>query len=413
MDDPTAIAGAEVSNAGARATTADSQGSLSSLGATRPRAGTEDAHQKLIDEMCEDSCLGRAPEVGDRVKQKDNQNFSGAGSVSMGTRFWQLIAGEIALVIETRGNNDFRLTNPAGVDSKWLCRTQFIYTTEEFFSLAVKDKKKDKPADDAGVLSGSDWPVGKLDAEGKRSSKKPNSSSSSRSPKNKHVSAYAQVEEECLIRADAVLFKDFTPPKSAGSKMAAQRLFTPKKKKGQVVEKLKWNPRHQLAGNENSLKPKGLRDYFSKHSSVEELKVNLSLDARSGTKRPGTTGLLKSLSMPELQRGEPGHPLTLGKFSSDTELGYTPSRSQLGGTMFNRDGASQGFNDRFHITGGSYSHVLAPDQREYFSNKSVFETQGWRRSNHYEIAPGVWRPAGTSKPNPLGPLGVSIATALS
>jgi len=227
---------------------------------------------------------------------------------------------------------------------------------------------------------------------------------------------YAQVEEPCLIRADAVLFKDFTPPKSAGSRLAAQRLATPRKKKGQVIEKLKWNPRHQLAGNENSLKPKSLRDYFSKTPSVEELKVNLSMDARSGTKRPGTTGLLQSLSMPELQRGEPGHPLTLGKFSSDTELGYTPSRSQLGGKMFNRDGVSQGFNDRFHITGGSYSHVLAPDQREYFSNRSVFETaasQDWRRSNHYEIAPGVWRPSGTSKPNPLGPLGVSVATALS
>lgn len=111
-------------------------------------------------------------------------------------------------------------------------------------------------------------------------------------------------------------------PAAPGWKLAQQRLRSAPKVRTQIGcttprprEFEPWDRRHHLAPQENELKPRGLRDYFSVHESVDALKVTLHR-----SKHPGSARMLASLSQPELQRGAPDHPLTWSKLSADAEL---------------------------------------------------------------------------------------------
>lgn len=192
-------------------------------------------------------------------------------------------------------------------------------------------------------------------------------------------------------------------------KVALERIRTPTKAKPKKVQLPAWDKRHQLGPMENEAKHPSLRDYFSTHETLDQLKENLRLDK----KRPGTAALLAGLAQKEDQRGSCGHPQTLSPLSADAELGllhqmrnsHGPS---LGGSMADRDGNMRGWNNRFQASATNHDRIWHRTFREYFGNRSAFAespSQQWRRQLEFEVEPGMWRSIQTSKPTPLGPMG--------
>jgi len=205
-------------------------------------------------------------------------------------------------------------------------------------------------------------------------------------------------------------------------RLAAQRLRTPPRKKPQPRPLPGWDKRHQLFADENESRPKGMREYFSYYPSLEDLKLDLR-----HSKRPASSGLLTSLSEPELRKGQRGHPLSLSPLSADAELGllhdqrgsHAPSHGGTHeGCMVNRDGDQQQWNNRFPSGQATLSQYWHHSVRHYFSQHSVYEeapSQFWRRQRDYEAEPGVWRSWDTQKAHPLtslGPLGGNFSATL-
>lgn len=159
-----------------------------------------------------------------------------------------------------------------------------------------------------------------------------------------------------------------------------------------------WDPRHQLNGSENELKPKGIRDYFSKVETKRELKRELKYNAALSN----TQSLLHSMSLPEIndRKASPICP--------DSGPPMVPTRHVIGGTMRDRDGNERMWNDRWEKGLSVNNHLCHPDHRAYFTQKSLFEdspSQSWRRYLDQEVAHGVWKPIGCKKPDKFPPLG--------
>lgn len=167
--------------------------------------------------------------------------------------------------------------------------------------------------------------------------------------------------------------------------------------------KKKWNTKHQLLPGDNEQKPPGVRNYFSVQETEDELRYTLSR-----SRRPGTSSLIKSLSQPELRKGDKGHPLTTSVLHCDADISLCANRHRPDGTMYDRDGKGHGWNPRFNVGTVNMGHLMYATQRGYFGKPCTFgktESQAWRRENDYEIRPGVWRSDDTMGQSRLGPLG--------
>lgn len=199
-------------------------------------------------------------------------------------------------------------------------------------------------------------------------------------------------------------------------RLAAMRIKTKPKAKAKPWSETrgKWNPSHQYVVMNNDTLPKGQRSYFSRSPPLEEVIESLKKQKK---KRPATTSLIRAYSEPEVRPGSRGHPLTSSLLSADADLGVlhetrSSSSALFGGSMVDRDGDLRGWNNRHQYTASASSHIMAPAHRHYFTGNSIYDdevamngSQVWRRGQSYAIAPGQWRPIGTKKANPLGPIG--------
>lgn len=176
--------------------------------------------------------------------------------------------------------------------------------------------------------------------------------------------------------------------------------------KSNMLDEDLWDTRHHLNGNENELKPKGKRDYFSK-PAMEGKHLKRELKYTAGlSSAPTSIGLLKSLSThscppiddvrkPSIVCPDAGPPLV-------------PGRHHFGGIMKDRDGKIRRWNDRWHKSIGALNQNCHPDHRTYFTQKSLFEeskSQQWRCYLHQEIEHGVWQSINCKKPHKFPPLG--------
>jgi len=160
-----------------------------------------------------------------------------------------------------------------------------------------------------------------------------------------------------------------------------------------------WDTRHQLLCCENELKPKPLRDYFSKPQTERELKRDLKYNP---TLSNVSQSLLRSLSLPEVSDRKPT------PVCPDAGPPLVPGRHVFGGSMKDRDGMTRMWNDRWHKSIGVLNENLHPDHRTLFSQHSLFEespTQNWRRYLDMQISPGVWKPIQCKKPSRFPPMG--------
>jgi hypothetical protein len=158
-----------------------------------------------------------------------------------------------------------------------------------------------------------------------------------------------------------------------------------------------WDERHHLNGNENELKPKLMRDYFSAPQSLDELKADIS-------QRKHMTKARKMLDEPE-----PPPPTLPTPISPDASPPVCPGRHTVGGEMPDpRDGQVRPWNDRWSNSVSMVNEGLHPAHRQYFAKKSLYEaapSQRWRRFLDFESEKGVWRPI-DAKPPRFGPMGV-------
>jgi len=191
-----------------------------------------------------------------------------------------------------------------------------------------------------------------------------------------------------------------------GSKLALQRLQEERArrmKKKQELPFKKWDRRHHLAPQENELKPKALRAYFSVPESLEKLTNDVSKN-----RYRNSVALLPRLQKPEAKKGDVGHPLTHSSISADTDMGHSPHRHKLAGSMIDLDGEVRGWNNRFVWGPSVDNHLLHPLHRETFCKPSLFATapsQLWRRQMHYEVKPGMWRSTTMTTSHTFPPLG--------
>merc|ERR1719408_1230965 len=102
-----------------------------------------------------------------------------------------------------------------------------------------------------------------------------------------------------------------------------------------------WDERHHLNGNENELKPKGMRDYFSHYAKPRELKRDLKY-SHSLSNVPTSRSLLKSMSLPEVNDRKATF------VCPDVGPPLVPTRHVFGGHMKDRDGNTKMWNDRWH-----------------------------------------------------------------
>lgn len=159
-----------------------------------------------------------------------------------------------------------------------------------------------------------------------------------------------------------------------------------------------WDARHQLNGSENELKPKGIRDYFSKVQSPKELRRDLKYNPHLSN----TQSLLKSMSLPEIDDRKPSF------ICPDSGPPLVPTRHGFGGNMKDRDGMERLWNDRWHKSIAALNENCHPDHRTYFAQKSLFEespSQNWRRYLDQEVAHGVWKSVACKKKEKFPPMG--------
>lgn len=169
-----------------------------------------------------------------------------------------------------------------------------------------------------------------------------------------------------------------------------------------ILDEDNWDTRHHLNGNENELKPKGMRDYFSSYA-LEGKALKRELKYNPGTSSaPTSQSLLKSMSLPEVNDRKPS------PVCPDAGPPLVPGRHYFGGSMKDRDGQVRLWNDRWHKSIGALNENCHPDHRTYFTQNSLFEespSQSWRRYLDQEIAHGVWKPIACKKPHKFPPLG--------
>jgi hypothetical protein len=201
-----------------------------------------------------------------------------------------------------------------------------------------------------------------------------------------------------------------------------------------------WDERHQLNGSENELKPKLMRDYFSKPLTMRELKAELKYNP----KLHNTASVLRNLTEPEVSERQedskehPG-PLMASQRHSRSHLEkmrspeslirqkviapdsgppLVPTRHVFGGNMKDRDGMERMWNDRWPKGIGELNEHLHPDHRAYFTQRSLFEkskSQRWRRYLDQQVAVGAtltaeekWKPVGCKKRERFPPLGAPL-----
>jgi len=154
-----------------------------------------------------------------------------------------------------------------------------------------------------------------------------------------------------------------------------------------------WNDRHHLSGTENELLPKRLRRYFSVPSDINHLKAQLQEgDLPRGVYQP--QDLLRNYRLPDLPQ-PPRSPIT-----ADTGAPLCPGRYVPGGTMRDREGKPQPWDDKFHF--GTALHSLpyqkeAPPQSTRGSDSGKSTGQRWRRGPESEALAGAWKPSANQK----------------
>jgi len=160
-----------------------------------------------------------------------------------------------------------------------------------------------------------------------------------------------------------------------------------------------WDERHQLNGSENELKPKELRDYFSKPQTKKDLKREFKYNPKLSHI---ADSFLRNMSLPEVRERKPS------PVCPDAGPPLVPTRHVFGGEMHDRDGMQRLWNDRWQKGISSLNDRCHPDHRAYFTQKSLFEespSQNWRRYLDQEVAHGVWKSIDCKKPSKFPPLG--------
>eukprot|EP00933_Yihiella_yeosuensis_P019015 TRINITY_DN1546_c0_g1_i1.p1 TRINITY_DN1546_c0_g1~~TRINITY_DN1546_c0_g1_i1.p1 ORF type:complete len:208 (-),score=36.15 TRINITY_DN1546_c0_g1_i1:462-1085(-) len=179
-------------------------------------------------------------------------------------------------------------------------------------------------------------------------------------------------------------------------KLKARMTPTRKVRGRKPTHTLAWDDRHHLGGEENELKPKQLRAYFSKPQTEDALKLHLM-------RSPNSQTILSKLESEEVPYSKPT-PL-----SADAGPPVCPSRHVNGGDMDDRDGEPIPWNNRWHAGIHIANEQFHPMHRAGFATKSLFEnapSQRWRRLEDVEVETGAWRPIQTKRPNRFPPLGV-------
>jgi hypothetical protein len=159
-----------------------------------------------------------------------------------------------------------------------------------------------------------------------------------------------------------------------------------------------WDGFHTQVPVQNDQKPKPLRAYFSAPQSLQELKVTLA-------ERKHMTGALKNLDRQELPSTWPTKRTAI---TPDARAPICGGRHTFGGDMPDREGLVRPWNNRWTNSVALVNENLHPSHRQYFSQKSLYETspsQRWRRFLDFEVDTGVWHPI-DSKPPRFGPMGV-------
>jgi len=144
-----------------------------------------------------------------------------------------------------------------------------------------------------------------------------------------------------------------------------------------------WDMRFHIVDETNDLKPKQLRQYFSRPASLPQLCEDLA-------KRGVPKARLEELQDKEVPPRRPEAPI-----SADSGPPVIPGRHRIGGKM-EQQGQPVPWNDRWHTGVHLYNEGMHPKHRAGFSRPSVFEeskSQLWRRQGHVEVAPGIWSPA--------------------
>jgi len=162
----------------------------------------------------------------------------------------------------------------------------------------------------------------------------------------------------------------------------------------------KWDENHHLNGCENELKPRNMRQYFSRPQSRGELKRELA----TSPVLKNTRSILSRLELPEVAPQK--QPIT-----AESGLPVCPERHVVGGIMLDRDSSPRVWNDRWHKGMSLLNDQCHPDHRAYFTQKSLFEkspSQSYRRYLDQEVAPGVWVPTEPRKKAQFPPLGAPL-----
>lgn len=147
---------------------------------------------------------------------------------------------------------------------------------------------------------------------------------------------------------------------------------------------------------ENALKPKGMREYFSRPGALPDVKETLR------RKRGGLSQLKR------LEQEDPPPPPSL-PVTAEGGAAICPERHTFGGKMSDRDGEVRPWNDRWHKSVAALNDGLHPAHRQYFCQRSVYEaapSQRWRRYQDFQVAPSVWKPIDTVKASRFPPVGV-------
>jgi len=172
----------------------------------------------------------------------------------------------------------------------------------------------------------------------------------------------------------------------------------PVRKSRDEVEVLKgWDTYHHDVGyKENELKPKALREYFSRPQSLPELRQEL----HSKPNVSANLDRLDSLMTPRERKT---------MISADARAPLFPERHVIQGDMLDRDRQERPWNNRFHSGCHIYNDHFHPVHRQGFAKRSPFETsssQAWRRIGEMEFGPSIWRDVQSKRSPIFGPVGV-------
>lgn len=146
-----------------------------------------------------------------------------------------------------------------------------------------------------------------------------------------------------------------------------------------------WNRRHHVTTSENTLKPKGQREYFSRPQAFPELQRYYETMQHVSIFQSLSRGLLVE---------EPKPPRMV--LSTDAGPPTCPGRHVVAGEMMNRKGDVRPWNNRWQMSVSSRNQDLHPLHREYFDTPSLFSispSQRWRRMYEVQSPEGDWMSA--------------------